>query len=289
MAESRRGGGGRQGPLAHDLFPRRLHALPLRQERDDIPLYPPQQRPHRAVRGQRRLQARRRLRRPGRREGHGGRADRLERRLGRRRGQPPPPLRGAPGRRRRRQPLAVPQRGRAAAVPRSDRRVVLARRPRRSGRSGRGDDHHPCERRALVARRSLDIPRARAGRRARRRKRRRGRPDARRRAREPRAALAAVTQRDAHDLHRLHEPREGDGGRPTRAVARRGADHASGRLDGEGEAGAETATGRSASRRRAPRTTTAGPAPTPIRAAPTRPGRARCAGNRRWRSLVRPA
>ena len=45
----------------------------------------------------------------------------------------------------------------------------------------------------------------------------------------PEPPLAAVTQRDADDLHRLHGSREGDGGRPPRAVARRGADHAPGR------------------------------------------------------------
>ena len=88
-------------------------------ERHDVHLHPSQQRPHRALRRQGRLQARHRVRRRGRSAGHGRRADRVERRLGRRRGEPPSPLRGAPRRRRRRQPVPVPQRGRAPALPRA--------------------------------------------------------------------------------------------------------------------------------------------------------------------------
>ena len=76
VAHSRRRRRGGQGQVVDDLGARRLHALPLRQERHDIPLYPPQQRPHGGVRGQGRVQARRLVRGRGRREGHRGRADR---------------------------------------------------------------------------------------------------------------------------------------------------------------------------------------------------------------------
>ncbi len=204
--------------MAHDLGPCRLHALPLREERHDIPLYPSQQRSDGAVGGQRRLQARRRVRRCERRERHRRRADRVERRLRRRRGQPPPPLRGASRRRRRREPLPVPERRGAASLPRSDRRVVLARRARRADRRRRRDDHAPRDRGALVARRPVDLARPRAHRRARDGQERDGRSHARLRAREPGAARAAVA--DSHRLHRLHGPREDHGGRPSRTARR---------------------------------------------------------------------
>ena len=71
--------------------------------------------------------------------------------------------------------------------------------------------------------------------------------------------------------------------------ARRRADHAPGRRHGEDEAaGWRGRRDDRASTRRTPRTTTAGRASTPTRAAPPRPERARCAGNRRSRSSARP-
>ena len=119
---------------------------------------------------------------------------------------------------------------------------------------------------------------------------RRGRQDAHRRAREPGAPRAAVAERGTDDLHRLHRSREGDGGRSPRAGARRRADHAPGRGDGEDEADG-WGRRRDDRHRRAgrQRTTTAGRASTPTRAARPRPERARCAGNRRSRSSARPA
>ena len=123
--------------VVDDLVARGLHALPLRQERHDVPLYPPEQRPHGEVGGQGRVQARRRVRGRGRREGDRRRADRVPRRLRRRGREPPPPLRGPPERRRGRQSVPVPQRGRAPAVPRQDRDVVLAGRARHPGRGRR--------------------------------------------------------------------------------------------------------------------------------------------------------
>ena len=65
-----------------------------------------------------------------RRPGQGRAADRLQRRLRRRRGHLPPPLRGAPERRRRRRPVPVPERGDPAAVP------VAGQRRRAWSRSG---------------------------------------------------------------------------------------------------------------------------------------------------------
>ena len=52
--------------------------------------------------------------------GQGRPADRLQRRLGRRRGHLPPPLRGSPERRRRRQSSPLPERGAATALPRAE-------------------------------------------------------------------------------------------------------------------------------------------------------------------------
>ena len=72
----------------------------------------------------------------GRREGDGGRADRLERRL-RRRGGTPPPLRVHPGDGADVNPVPVPQRRRAPPLPRPPRRDVLARDPRRARRRRR--------------------------------------------------------------------------------------------------------------------------------------------------------
>ncbi len=89
--------------------PRRLHALPLRRERNDVHVHPPEQRPHAAQRQQGRLRRGRRVRGPERRQGDGRPADRLERRLGRRKRQPAPALRGAPERRRGRQPVQAPE------------------------------------------------------------------------------------------------------------------------------------------------------------------------------------
>ena len=43
-------GRGRQDQVLDDVRARRLHALPLRRERHDLPLHPPQQRPHREAR-----------------------------------------------------------------------------------------------------------------------------------------------------------------------------------------------------------------------------------------------
>ena len=40
-------GRGRPGPLLRGLDPGRLHALPRRPQRHDVPLHPPEQRPHR--------------------------------------------------------------------------------------------------------------------------------------------------------------------------------------------------------------------------------------------------
>ena len=190
MAHAGRRRRGRPGQVVDDLGARRLHALPLRQERHDVPLHPPEQRPHGGVGGQGRVQARRRVRGRGRREGDRRRADRVPRRLGRRGREPPPPLRGAPERRRRRQPVPVPQRGRAPPLPRPARGVVLARAARHPGRGRRRDARASRDVRALVARRAVD-----AGRRERsvtlaRRDGRSRRHGARRGAREPGAANA---------------------------------------------------------------------------------------------------
>ena len=46
VALSGRRGRGRHDQVLDDVRARRLHALPLRRERDDLPLHPPQQRPH---------------------------------------------------------------------------------------------------------------------------------------------------------------------------------------------------------------------------------------------------
>ena len=289
----RRGG---PGQVVDDLGARRLHALPLRQERHDIPLYPPQQRPDRGVGGQGRLQARRRVRGRGRREGDRRRADRVERRLGRRRGQPPPPLRGAPGRRRRREPVPVPQRRGAPPLPRPDRRVVLARRARRPGRRGRRDDQAPRDGGALVARRALDVARRRApGRRSRigeGRRRRHARSSPRSRARSgvpSRAAAAHVVTAYTAQAKVTAEALRGEPGALVAArVTRPGGD------DRDDEAGRPAIRRRRVGRRR--RHAAAGRSTTRALGAiqsagllAATPGRARCGGSRRSRSSARRA
>ena len=105
-------GRGREGQVLDDVRPGRLHALPLRREWHHLPLHPSQQRPDGEARQPRKVRPGRglRSRAEGRSEGQGGPADRLQRRLGRRRGHLPPPLRGPSARRRRCQP-PPPERG----------------------------------------------------------------------------------------------------------------------------------------------------------------------------------
>ena len=62
VARARRRGRGRPGRV-RAVQPGRLHALPLRAERDDVPLHPPEQRPHREERQPGRLRPRRHVRR----------------------------------------------------------------------------------------------------------------------------------------------------------------------------------------------------------------------------------
>ena len=80
------GGGrrGRQGEVLDDVGLGRLHALPLRRERDDVPLHPPEQRRDDEERQPRQVRARNRVHREERRQGRGGPADRIRRRLRRR-------------------------------------------------------------------------------------------------------------------------------------------------------------------------------------------------------------
>ena len=80
------GGGrrGRQGEVLDDFALGRLHALPLRRERDDVPLHPPEQRRDDEERQPRQVRARNGVRREERRQGRGGATDRLRRRLRRR-------------------------------------------------------------------------------------------------------------------------------------------------------------------------------------------------------------
>ena len=66
------------------------------------------------------------VRRAQRREGDGGPADRVERRLRRRERQPASPLRGAPERRRRRQPVPLPEASGEAALRRATRAASSA-------------------------------------------------------------------------------------------------------------------------------------------------------------------
>ena len=68
------------------------------------------------------------VRRSQRREGDGGPADRLERRLGRRERQPAPPLRGASERRCRREPVQAPEAREQAAVRGTDGSRLQPRR-----------------------------------------------------------------------------------------------------------------------------------------------------------------
>ena len=234
VAHARRRGGGGPGAVAHDLGACRLHALPLRAQRHDVPLHPPQQRPDREVRGSRRLQARHVVRGRGRREGDGGRADRLERRLRRRGGEPPPPLRGASRGRRRREPVPVPQRRRAPPLPRPPRRDVLARDPRRAGRRRRRHARAPRDRGPLVARRAVDVGGRRAPRDGRDRRGRRRRHLARGRAREPVAACPPGAHRTGGDG--VHREGEGHGGGAAGRARRprRGARDPAGRHDHRG-------------------------------------------------------
>ena len=88
LALCRRRGRGRQDPTLDDLRARRLHALPVRRERNDVSVHPSQQRPHPETGQPRHMRRRSRLcgRSQGRRAGQGGPADRLQRRLRRCRG-----------------------------------------------------------------------------------------------------------------------------------------------------------------------------------------------------------
>ena len=133
LARARRRRRGREHQVL-GVEPRRLHALPLRPERHDVHVHPPEQRPHRAERQQGWVQDGRHVCRPERREGHGRPADRLERRLGRRERKPAPPLRGAPERRHRRESVQVPEAGREAAVRRTRGRRVQPRATRKARR-----------------------------------------------------------------------------------------------------------------------------------------------------------
>ena len=114
-----------QGQVLDVFGSGRVHALPLRQQRHDVPLHPPQQRRHEGQRQPRQVRRGHGLLQgpQGRRVGRGRRGDRLRRQLGRRRQhRSPPPLRGAPQRWRRRQPVSVPDEGRAADLRHIDRR-----------------------------------------------------------------------------------------------------------------------------------------------------------------------
>ena len=216
-----------------DVGARRLHALPVRQERHDVPLYPPEQRPHGGVRGQGRVQARRLVRGRGRREGDRRPADRVRGRLGRRRGQPPSPLRGAPEGRRRGEPVPVPERGRAPALPCTTRGAVLARVARdargRRRRGARARRHVG----ALVARRPVDARRRHAVGQGLARLERSGRLDARRRSEPAGAPDAPGEGRSGRNGDRLHEagPRDPRGATRRRRRARRRAHHAPRRDD----------------------------------------------------------
>ena len=126
VARAGRRGRGRERQVL-GVEPRRLHALPLRPQRHDVHVHPPEQRPDRAQRQQGRLREGRHVRRAERREGDGRPADRMERRLGRRERQPAPPLRGAPERRRRRQSVQAPEACGEAALRRAEGRRVQPR------------------------------------------------------------------------------------------------------------------------------------------------------------------
>ena len=146
MARTGRRRRGRDGQVL-GVRARRLHALPLRPQRDDVPLHPSEQRPHAAQRQQGRLRQRRHVRRSQRREGDGGPADRLERRLGRRERQPAPPLRGASERRRRREPVQAPEAGEQAAVRGTEGNGL---QPRRSAGTSSPPERAPRRSRSLA-------------------------------------------------------------------------------------------------------------------------------------------
>ena len=127
---------GRQGQVLDDVRERRLHALSLRRERNDVRVHPSEQRPDDAQRQPRQVRARRVVcaRPEGRREGVGRPDDRLRRRLGRcERDRVAPALRGASGRRRGGLAVSLPAERAEAPVLREDRHAVHARaRPERS-------------------------------------------------------------------------------------------------------------------------------------------------------------
>ncbi len=132
---ARAGRRGRSGTgLVRRVGSRRLHALPLRSQRDDVHVHPPEQRPHAAQRQPRRVREGRHVRRSERRARDGRRAGRVERGLGRREREPAPALRGPPERWRRRQPLSTPDARNSAVVLREARHAVQPRAPRQARR-----------------------------------------------------------------------------------------------------------------------------------------------------------
>ena len=131
----------RQGQVLDDVRERRLHALSLRRQRDDVRVHPPEQRPDDEER-QPRLVRRGRVVREGlevRRARAGRPDDRLPRRLGRReRDRVAPALRGASERRRGSVSVSVPAVRAAPAVLREGRHAVHTR----THRQGRHSDRH---------------------------------------------------------------------------------------------------------------------------------------------------
>ena len=119
VALSGRRSRGREDPALDDLGARRMHALPLRRERHDVPLIHLNNDLTAEARQSRQVCSGRCLREgpQDRLTCQGRSADRVQRRLGRRRRDLPPPLRGTPERRRRRESSPVPERGTAASLP----------------------------------------------------------------------------------------------------------------------------------------------------------------------------
>ncbi len=132
-ARARGGRGARHGEVLDDVRECRLHALPVRRQRHDLPLHPPQQRSDRAQRQPGIMRCRHCLRTgtEERRARCGGTTRRLRWRF-RRRGRDPPAssFRAASERRRGGQSLSVPPQGAAAHLLREARLEGLAQRCR---------------------------------------------------------------------------------------------------------------------------------------------------------------